>query len=71
MNLTRLSLIFAGAGWVFGLIIFALIQLSGVTEFHSALLQVTPLLCGCILPTLWIVGAMLGAARRPDAHAAL
>lgn len=60
MNLTRLSLIFAGAGWAFGLLIFALIQFSGATDFHNALLQYTPLLCGCVLPTIWIVGAMMG-----------
>jgi hypothetical protein len=59
MNLTRLSLIFAGAGWAFGLLIFALIQLSGATDLHNALLQYTPLLCGCVLPTIWIVGTML------------
>jgi hypothetical protein len=59
MSLNRLSLIFAGAGWAFGVLIFALIQLSGATDFHNAMLQFTPLLCGCVLPTLWIVGAML------------
>jgi hypothetical protein len=60
MNPSRISLIFAGAGWAFGLLIFALIQLSGFTDLHSAVLQYTQLLCGCILPAIWIVGAMIG-----------
>ncbi len=61
MNPSRISLIFGISGWVFGLVIFALIQASGTAATRNPLLEYTPLLCGCILPTLWVVGAMLGA----------
>lgn len=59
-DVSNLSLIFAGAGWAFGLLIFALIQFSGATELHNAVQQTTPALCGCILPIVWVVGVVAG-----------
>ena len=64
MNSSRLSLILAGVGWGFGVLIFVLFQVSvggGGFEPRRNLLQVFPFMCGCVMPAVWIAGVIAGA----------
>lgn len=54
----RLGLIFAGVGWAFGLLLFALIQSTGNT---GAMQAAVPLLCSCGLPAWFIAGTVIAA----------
>ena len=58
ISATRLSIIFAGGGWAFGLLLLVLIQSTGNPGVVQAYV---PLLCNCGLPAWFIAGAAIAA----------
>ena len=64
MNPARVSLIFAIVGWTLVLLnLVFTIALTPTSSLESqlTLIQITPVLFYCLLPTIWIVGATLSA----------